>query len=166
MFLRRNSSDNPARRGLLESTWRRLPLVLAALSFMAVSAAATAGYAWLVGPLLRSLDQNSQGPAASDALAFPAPSVAQIVWLLVLLSLVRALSETARANLTSKLQLGVVPEFRGKVLSHVLRLEPSTFSAGPAGSLPPASKSRCMACGAYSIWASPRAFGAYWRLLH
>jgi ABC-type multidrug transport system fused ATPase/permease subunit len=94
---------------------------------MALSAAATAGYAWLVGPLLRSLEQDFQAPIPSGALALSPLSVAQIVWLLVLLGLVRALSETARANLTSKLQLRVIREFRGKVLSHVLGLEPSTL---------------------------------------
>ena len=135
MFLRGNSSDNPARRELLESAGRRRGLAAAALLFMLVSAAATAGYAWLVGPLLRSLEGDSSAPSLTGPLSAPTLSVTQIVWLLVLLGLVRALSETARANLTSKLQLRVIKEFRGKLLSHVLQLEPSTLHRWPRGEL-------------------------------
>jgi ATP-binding cassette subfamily B protein len=102
---------------------------------MATSAAVTAGYAWLVGPLLLSLEGNSRPETTSSALAFPNLSVTQIVWLLVVLGVVRSLSETLRANLASKLQLGIVREFRGKVLSHVLGLEPSTLLAWPRGEL-------------------------------
>jgi ABC-type multidrug transport system fused ATPase/permease subunit len=133
--MRGNSSEKPARRELLESVFRRLPLGAATLAVMSVSAAATAGYAWLVGPLLRSLEGDLASQAPPSALAFPTLSVTEIVWLLVLLGLVRALSETVRANLSAKLQLRIVPEFRGKVLGHVLRLEPSTLLRWPRGEL-------------------------------
>jgi len=135
VFLRGNSSDNPARRELLESVVRRRGLAAAALLFMLVSAAATAGYAWLVGPLLLSLEGDFGAPSPTGPLSTPSLSVTQIVWFLVLLGLVRALSETARANLTSKLQLRVIKEFRGKLLSHVLQLEPSTLHRWPRGEL-------------------------------
>jgi ABC-type multidrug transport system fused ATPase/permease subunit len=102
---------------------------------MLVSAAATAGYAWLVGPLLRSLEGDFSAPSLTGPLSTPSLSVTQIVWLLVLLGLVRALAETVRANLTSKLQLRVIKEFRGKLLSHVLQLEPSTLLRWPRGEL-------------------------------
>jgi len=61
--------------------------------------------------------------------------VTQIVWLLVLLGLVRALSEAIRTNLTATLQLRVVREFLGKVLAHVLSLKPSTLLRWPRGEL-------------------------------
>jgi ATP-binding cassette subfamily B protein len=102
---------------------------------MALSAAATAGYAWLVGPLLRSLEGDFGDQMSSGALAFPSLSAAEIVWLLVLLGFVRAMSETARARLTATLQLGVIREFRGKVLAHVLRIEPSSLLRWPRGEL-------------------------------
>ncbi len=135
VFLRANSSDNTARRELLESVGRRLPLAVATLSAMAVSAAATAGYAWLVGPLLLSLEGDSAVGAPLSALVFPSLSVIQIVWILVLLGVVRTLSETIRANLASRLQLRVIREFRGKVLAHVLHLEPTTLLRWPRGEL-------------------------------
>ena len=135
MFLRANSSERPARRELLESVRRRLALVVAALAVMLVSAAATAGYAWVVGPLLRSLEGDLGAQAPPQTLGLPSLSVTQIVWLLVLLGLVRAVSETVRANLSARLQLSVVREFRGKVLGHVLRLEPSTLLRWPRGEL-------------------------------
>jgi len=112
-----------------------MPLALGTFFVMATSAAATAGYAWLVGPLLLSLEANSGPETTSSALAFPTLSVTQIVWLLVVLGVVRSLSETLRANLAAKLQLGVVREFRGKVLRHVLGLEPSRLLAWPRGEL-------------------------------
>jgi len=114
---------------------RRLGLAAAALLVTLLSAAATAGYAWVVGPLLRSLERNSASEIPPSGLPFTSLSVTQIVWLLVLLGLVRAVSETIRANLGAKLQLSVVREFRGKVLAHVLRLEPSTLLQWPRGEL-------------------------------
>ncbi|MGB8330761.1 MAG: ABC transporter ATP-binding protein [Polyangiales bacterium] len=102
---------------------------------MVASAAATAGYAWLVGPLLRSFSVDSGDPPASSAAAIPTLSIAQIVWLLVALGVVRALSETLRTNVTARFQLGVIREFRGEVLAHVLRLEPSIILRWPRGEL-------------------------------
>jgi ABC-type multidrug transport system fused ATPase/permease subunit len=102
---------------------------------MVASAAATAGYAWLVGPLLRSFDWDSGATKTSPVTSDAALSMTQIVALLVLLGLVRALAETARTRLSAALQLGVVREFRGKVLSHVLRLEPSILLGWPPGEL-------------------------------
>jgi ABC-type multidrug transport system fused ATPase/permease subunit len=110
-------------------------LALAALLFMALSAAATAGYAWLVGPLLRNLEGNFGESIPLDARPTPGLAVSQIVGLLVLFGLVRAFSEAARANLSSKLQLRVIKEFRGKLLSHVLQLEPATLLRWPRGEL-------------------------------
>ena len=135
VFLGPNSNEKPARRGLLESLQRRFGLALATLSVMSVYAAATAGYAWLVGPLLLSLEGDSGPQPPSHGLPFPSLTVSQIVWLLVLLGLLRALSETVRANLSARLQLSVVREFRGKVLAHVLRLEPTTLLRWPRGEL-------------------------------
>ena len=127
MFLRGNSSENPTRRELLESVWRRPVLAVATLTTMSISAVATADHAWVVGALLRSLEGDLGPQAPPGVLACPSPSVTQIVWLLVLLGLVRALSETFRANLSAKLPLSVAPEIGGKVLAHVLCLEPSTL---------------------------------------
>ena len=73
------------------------------------------------------------GPQASPGvLAFPRPLVPQIVWFL---GPIRALLETLRANLSTKLQVGVVREFPGKVPAHVLQLEPSTLPWWPRGEL-------------------------------
>ena len=135
MFLRGNSSERPARRELLESVRKRFGLAVAALSVTLLSAAATAGYAWVVGPLLRSLEGDLAPEVPLSAFAFPSVSVIQIVWILVLLGLIRAVSETIRANMSARLQLSVVQEFRGKVLAHVLRLEPSTLLQWPRGEL-------------------------------
>ncbi len=135
VFMRRNSSEKPARRELLESLRGRFWLAMAALFVTLLSAAATAGYAWAVGPLLRSFDSNLGPEVSLDALPLPSLSVTQIVWLLVLLGLVRAGSEAIRANLTARLQLSVIREFRGKMLAHVLCLEPSTLLHWPLGEL-------------------------------
>jgi hypothetical protein len=62
----------------------------------------------------------------------PEPVVLQIVWFL---GPIRALLETLRANLSAKLQVGVVSEFRGKVPAHVPQLEPSTLLWWPRGEL-------------------------------
>ncbi|MGB5366392.1 MAG: ABC transporter ATP-binding protein [Polyangiales bacterium] len=112
-----------------------MPLALATVFAMVVSAAATAGYAWLVGPLVRSWEGNSGAGSALGKLPIPSLTVTQIVCLLVGLGVLRALSETIRTHLASKLQLGVIREFRGKLLSHVLALEPSKLLAWPRGEL-------------------------------
>jgi ABC-type multidrug transport system fused ATPase/permease subunit len=112
-----------------------MPLALASFIAMAVSAAATAGYAWLVGPLVRSWEGNSGVGSALGALPIPSLSVPQIVGLLVGLGVLRALSETLRTHLSSKLQIGVIREFRGKLLAHALALEPSRLLAWPRGEL-------------------------------
>ena len=135
MFLRLNYSESPARRELLESVRGHTTKATAALAAMAVSAVATAGYAWLVGPLLRSFDWDSSAVVASSGVSGRELSVVQIVWLLILLGAVRALAEMARTRLSAGLQLDVVREFRGKVLAHVLRLEPSTLLRWPPGEL-------------------------------
>ena len=135
MFMRRNSDENPARTELLKSVRARSPLVLGNLGAMVVSAAAAAGYAWLVGPLVRIWEVNLGGETASGLLAYPSLTIAQIVGLLVALGTLRALSETLRTHLSARLQLGVVREFRGKLLHHVLCLEPSKLLAWPRGEL-------------------------------
>ena len=139
MFLQVNSSDNPARKQLLESGLRRWPLGAGAFTLMAVSAAATAGYAWLVGPLLRSLDAGLLSQSSPAVVPQPGPSSslgwAQIAGLLVCLGLARALAETARSRLASRFQLGVVREFRGKILGHVLSLGPATLARWAPGKL-------------------------------
>ncbi|RZV54894.1 MAG: ABC transporter ATP-binding protein [Deltaproteobacteria bacterium] len=133
--MRRNSSEKRARTELLKSVRARMPLALASLVAMVVSAAATAGYAWLVGPLVRTWEGNSGVESAWGALPVPSLSVPQIVGLLLGLGLLRALSETLRTHLASKLQLGVIREFRGKLLAHVLALEPASLLAWRRGEL-------------------------------
>ncbi|MDH3842376.1 MAG: ABC transporter ATP-binding protein/permease [Myxococcales bacterium] len=112
---------------------------MGSLTFMAASAAATAGYAWLAGPLLGSLEGSRLSVASQTAIEqtkiFPSLSWTQIVAALIFLGLFRALSETARAHLSSRLQLSVVREIRGKVLGHVLRLEPLTLLQWPQGEI-------------------------------
>lgn len=114
MFLRRNSSEKPARRKLLESLQRRLRFGAAALAVMLVSAAAAAGHAWLVGPLLQNLETDSGAQMPPGMLASPGLSANEIVWLLALVGLLRALPETRRTNLSAKLQLHIISEFQGK----------------------------------------------------
>ncbi|MDH3202055.1 MAG: ABC transporter ATP-binding protein/permease, partial [Myxococcales bacterium] len=118
---------------------RRLPLVVGSLIFMAVSAAATAGYAWLAGPLLGSLEGDRLSVASQTAIEQtkipPSLSWTEIVIALVFLGLFRALSEMARAHFSSRLQLSIVREIRGKVLEHVLRLEPRALLRWPPGEL-------------------------------
>ena len=105
MFLRRNSSDNRARTELLNSVRSRKWLVVATLGAIVASAFATAGYAWLVGPLVRSLEANSGGEIPVGALRLPSLGLMQIVWMLVGLGALRSLSETLRAHLAARLQL-------------------------------------------------------------
>ena len=144
MFLRANSSENPAYRKLLESIRQRPVLVVAAPTTVSISAAATVGYAQLTGPLLRSFawDSGAQGPSSLPA--FPSRSVTQIVGLLGLL---RAVSETLGTNSSATLQLSIVSEIKGKVFAHVLHLGPSTPLRGRAGTSLPEFRSRCVGCG-------------------
>jgi len=135
VFLRPNSSQSAARNALLESVRRRALLAVLTFVVMAVSAAATAAYAWLIGPLVRTLGPDSLAFAPASTHAWPRLSLTQIVWLLVFAGVVRALAETARANLAARLQLSVIREFRGKLLSHVLRLEPFALLRWPVGEL-------------------------------
>jgi ABC-type multidrug transport system fused ATPase/permease subunit len=150
---------------MLESARSRLPLLVGSLTFMACSVAATAGYARLAGPLLGSLQKGQLSAASPTTLRqtqiLPSLSWTEIVSALVVLELVRALSETARANLSSRLQLSVVREIRGKVLGHVLRLAPHTLLRWPRGELASRVQVEVHGPGHCSIWASPRAFGAY-----
>jgi len=134
-----NSSLGAARKLLLESLRSRGVLASASLTFMGVSALTTAGYAWLVGPVLIALQRdsvsNSSPVSTLQIEAFPSLSWTQIVGAMVLLGLARAAAETGRAHLTTRLQLGLVYEFRGKILSHVLRVEPGNLAAWPPGEL-------------------------------
>lgn len=139
MFLGRNSSIAPARKALLESVRGRWPLGASAFTLMGLSAAATAGYAWLVGPLLGGLQadlvpESSQGTALGSEL-FPSLSWAEIAALLVFLGLLRAVAESSRTHFAARFQLGVVREFRGKILAHALSLEPATLADWPPGEL-------------------------------
>ncbi len=106
---------------------------------MACSAALTAGYAWLAGPLLRSLEGSQLSSASQRAIEqtkiSPNLTWTEIAVALVFLGIFRALSEAARAHLSSRLQLSVVREIRGKVLAHVLRLQPLTLLRWPPGEL-------------------------------
>jgi ABC-type multidrug transport system fused ATPase/permease subunit len=106
---------------------------------MGVSALTTAGYAWLVGPVLIALQRDSVSdlsPASTLQIgAFPSLSWPQIVGAIVFLGLVRTAAETGRAHLSARLQLSLVHEFRGKILSHVLRVEPGKLAAWPPGEL-------------------------------
>lgn len=137
--MRQNSSKSPARELLLQLVATKMATVVAALLFTGAAAAATAGYAWLAGPLIGSLERGQARPSASfEALETawgPTLSWTQIAWLLVLLGLVRALSEAARAHLASKLQLSVVREFRGEILARVLALDPRDQARWPPGEL-------------------------------
>ena len=133
--MRRNSNENPARTELLKSARARLPLGVATICAMAVSAAAATGHPWLLGPLLRSSEGNLQPGTALEAVSIPSPSVTQIVSLLVALGGLRALSETLRTNLAARFQLGVVSEFRCKLQGHVPAVEPSKPLAWPGGEL-------------------------------
>jgi len=133
VFLWRNSSEKPARRELLESMQRRLPLGAAVLAVMLVSAAAAAGHEWLVGPLFPNLETDSGAQMPPGALASPGLSANEIVWLLVLIGLLRALTETLRTNLSAKLQLRIVAEFRGKCSGMCCASSLRPSSAGPRG---------------------------------
>jgi ABC-type multidrug transport system fused ATPase/permease subunit len=135
VFPQENSSERPARTQLLKSLRTRAGLALATFLLMGFSAAATAGYAWLVGPLLLSLEGSWRDGMPADA---PGPSMlsaTEIAWFLVALGAARALAETARASLSSRLQLRIIREFRGIVLAHVLRLEPSVLMRWSPGEL-------------------------------
>lgn len=72
VFLRGNSSDNPDRRGLLESPCPGRVLLLAAPAAMSIDAAACAGYASLLGSLLGSFEVNSGPEGTSGAAAWTA----------------------------------------------------------------------------------------------
>lgn len=139
MFLSRNSSESPARASLLESVTHHWPAGVGSLTFMAASAAATAGYAWLAGPLLTRLEavsvsQNSLGDAAQTQSTTSLTLEAIVLWLIAL-GLGRALFETLRAHFAARLQLAVVREMRGKILEHVLFLSPVTLRRWTRGEL-------------------------------
>ncbi len=149
MFLRRNYNDNLARELLLQLVASKMATVVAALLFMGISAGATAGYAWLAGPLIGSLEE---GRAAGSATFVDAPgagwpylSWTQIAGLLVLLGILRAVSEAARAHLTASLQLAVTREFRKKILARALYLNPLELGRWPPVSSLPGFRSRCTA---------------------
>ena len=106
---------------------------------MAASAAATAGYAWLAGPLLAGLEQfsvsqNSLDDALQTQSGTSLSLQAIVVWL-VGLGVARALFETLRANLAARLQLAVVREIRTKILLHTLQLSPLTLRRWTRGEL-------------------------------
>ena len=101
---------------------------MASLAFAGLSA----GYAWLVGPLLApfgasGLSVSSQAPGGQMA-TLPSLSWLGIASPLVMLGLVRVLPESLRTHLSARLQRGVVFEFRGKIS---LRIPPA-HPAGPA----------------------------------
>ncbi len=121
-----NYSKSPTRRALLESVRRRSVLFALTLTLMAVSAAATAGYAWLVGPALQALQEQdfshiflSLRVQNETEISF---SLGAIALMLVLLALVRAISETLRSRFATRAQLSVVRELRAILLEHALRL--------------------------------------------
>ena len=139
VFPHLNSSGSPTRRELLESLRARLPLAVGTIVLMTLSAVATAGYAWLTGPLLEALqrgeilDDSHKSTLQTEGLA--SLSWTAIVLVIVSLALVRGLSDTARAHVASRLQLGVTRELRGKVLDHALRLSPLQLARWPPGEL-------------------------------
>jgi subfamily B ATP-binding cassette protein MsbA len=121
-----NSSESPTRRALLQSVRRRSALFALTLTLMAVSAAATAGYAWLVGPALQALQEQgfshiflSLGVQTETEISL---SLGAIASMLVLLAGARALSETLRSRWATRAQLGVVRELRATLLAHALAL--------------------------------------------
>lgn len=119
-------SDSPIRRVLLESARRKTLLFTLTFTLMAVSATATAGYAWLVGPALEALQAHgfskiflSLGGQSPTELRLSLGAIASI---LVLLAFLRALSETLRSRWAALAQLGVVRELRAHLLNHALSL--------------------------------------------
>lgn len=139
VFPHLNSSGSPTRRELLESLRSRLPLAVATVALMTLSAVATAGYAWLTGPLLQAL-QGGEILDTSPANTLQNERLSSLSWTAIVLiiaslALVRGLSDTARAHFASRLQLGVTRELRGKVLEHVLRLPPLALARWPPGEL-------------------------------
>ena len=109
------------------------------LTLTGVSAAAIAGYAWLVGPLLGhleadplSLSSQVVGPRTEPAAGL---SWIEIAVALVVLGVLRGVTETLRANVSARVQLGVVREFRGKILARVLGAEPIRLAAWAHGEL-------------------------------
>ena len=113
--------------------------MLLALALTGVSAAVIAAYAWLVGPLLdhlggTPLSLSSQALGARTE-ALPSLSWTEIALALVLLGVLRGAAETLRANVGARVQLGIIREFRGKILSRVLCAEPIHLAAWPHGEL-------------------------------
>jgi len=106
---------------------------------MGVAAAATAGYAWLAGPLLALLADDEKLSSfhvfAKLADSGERNGAAEIVFALVLIGLVRTSAEALRSRVSARLQLSVVREFRAKILSHVLGLEPAEALRWPSGEL-------------------------------
>lgn len=106
---------------------------------MAASACATAGYAWLAGPLLsRFQDAGVSQRSLVDPGQSESPvnlSFGAIVLLLLFLGLLRTGFETARGHVSARLQQSVVFEIRGKILEHVLSLTPAALARWSHGAL-------------------------------
>jgi ABC-type multidrug transport system fused ATPase/permease subunit len=124
---------------MLESVRGRGLLALGSVTLMGVSAVAAAGVAWLVGPALSRLQE---GPLSSSLRAdgaqtalFPSLSWVQIALGLVILGLLAAAAEAGRTYLSARFQAGLVREFRGKILGHLLAAEPAALAGWPPGEL-------------------------------
>ena len=124
---------------LLNSFSHRRLLLVSTLTLMGVSAAATAGYAWLAGPLLAQLGDLGLGETSPRVLAqtdrLAGFSLVEIALVLIALGLIRTLAETASAFSAARLQLGVVRDMRGKVLRQVLALPEAQRARWPSGEL-------------------------------
>jgi len=108
VFLRGNSSDNPSHLSSLESVRQHRGLLIAAFAAMFASAAATGGYARLVGPPMQSFEANSALGDPDGGFNSGSLWVHWIVGAPVLPRTLRVLAETVRVHLTAKAQLGIV----------------------------------------------------------
>ena len=122
----------------------RLPLLLLSTVFMAIVALCTAAYAWLVGPVIKSLFLSEGGSAATGAVEgflarasllladAPAPLIGG---LLVGAAAVKGLAFYLERILVIRAGQDVVRDLRAALFSGMLRTNPLQLDARTAGEL-------------------------------
>ncbi|MDE0046628.1 MAG: ABC transporter ATP-binding protein [bacterium] len=107
-----------------EHVRRYIPRILVAIVFMGLVAGSTAGYAWLVQPILDEV--------------FIEKDRGQLVWITVavfLLFLVKGLSEYAQAVIMARTSMRIVADIRERVCRSLIRADLAYFHKASTGAL-------------------------------
>ena len=107
-----------------EHVRRYIPRILVAIVFMGLVAGSTAGYAWLVQPILDEV--------------FIEKDRGQLVWITIavfLLFLVKGLSEYAQAVIMARTSMRIVADIRERVCRSLIRADLAYFHKASTGAL-------------------------------